>query len=681
MSSFDISNAGLQAQAAAIQVTSNNVANASTVGYKARESLFVDQYFKAVQSSGVAGAADFGTKRVDNQGALKGTTSVLDLAVQGQGMFRLSSQVSGDTANNYYSRNGSFSVDKDGYIVNANGLYLTGYQPNDTLTGVTTTLAGLKVPPSAIAPVASTAGDLVANLDTRVAEPLLVVGGVTTATPNTFRATDTDTFNHSTTVQVYDSKGLAHEVSLFFKKVDSTVVEDPRSLSTPKASATAVQYEVYMQADGVTMAATDAGNSGAATLGNAATTAAAKAQALADAYDLAAVASDDAARTYNVATAAFTSSVSAQTAALGSLAAVRPSAALSKASPETAAVVTAASALVTANTDLSDAVGALGKLEEAQATADAALAAASSLDTATYATLTLAATTAATAVSTYEDGDYEAAVLAQASAATSFDTALAAYDALTDAVTDPDAAAGVAAIAKYATSTTNVDTAEATVAKALAAKDVADAEAVATAAANSAAVAKTRVATLQFVDGKLLGSLTQVTGTDKPTSPLTLNADLADSNGIALFSVALDLSDMTAYGSAYQVTKNSADGYAAGALADMSIDETGQLTGQYTNGMSLVAGQLVLATFQSPDGLDPASGSVFSESYASGEPVLGIGTNSSFGAVRSRMLEQSTTDMAAELVNLMVQQRNYQANSQGLQAANTLLTTAINLGR
>jgi flagellar hook protein FlgE len=683
MSSFDISAAGLQAQSAAIQVTSNNVANASTVGYKARESLFVDQYFKAVQSSGVAGAADFGAKRVDTQGALKGSSSVLDLAVQGQGMFRLSSQVSGDTANNYYSRNGSFSVDKEGYIVNANGLYLTGYQPNDTLTGVTTTLAGLKVPPSAIAPVASKAGDLVANLDTRVAEPLLVVGGVATATPSTFRATDTDTFNHSTTVQVYDSKGLAHEVSLFFKKVDSTVVEDPRSLSTPKASATAVQYEVYMQADGVTMAATDAGNSGAATLGNAATTAAAQAQALAGAYDLAAAASDDASRTYNVATAAYTSSVSAQTAALGSLAAVRPSAALSKASGEAADVVTKASALVTANTDLGAAVAALGKLEDAQAAADAALAASSSLDTVNHATLTAAANTAKAATAAFSAGAYASAVLAQTAAATNFDTALKAYGtaAATKPVIDPDAASAVAAIAGYNSATTNVGVAEATVATALAAKNVADADAVTAAAANSAAVAKTRVATLQFVDGKLLGSLTQVTGTDKPTNPLTINADLADSNGISLFSVALDLSSMTAFGSAFQVTKNSADGYAAGALADMSIDETGQLTGKYTNGMSLIAGRLVLATFKSSDGLDPASGSVFSETFASGEPVLGIATNSSFGAVRSRTLEQSTTDMAAELVNLMVQQRNYQANSQGLQAANTVLTTAINMGR
>ena len=88
-----------------------------------------------------------------------------------------------------------------------------------------------------------------------------------------------------------------------------------------------------------------------------------------------------------------------------------------------------------------------------------------------------------------------------------------------------------------------------------------------------------------------------------------------------------------------------------------------------------------MPSFNSEAGLDPASGSVFSETFASGSPVLGTGTAGSFGMVRSMMLEQSTTDMAAELVNLMIQQRNYQANSQGLQAANTLLTTAINLGR
>ena len=678
MSSFDISIGGLQAQAAAIQVTSNNVANASTVGYKARESLFVDQYFKAVQSGGVAGAADTGAKRDTIQGALKGTNSVLDLAVQGQGLFQLSSQVSGDTANNYYSRNGSFSVNKDGYIVNANGLYLTGYQANDTLTGVSTKLGGLMAPPAAIAPMPSTAAKVVANLDTRVAAPRLVVGGVTTDAPKTFRATDTSTFNHSTSVQVYDSKGLAHEVSLFFKKVDSTVVEDPRSLTTPKAVATAVQYEVYMQADGVPMNATAAGNSGDATLGTEAITKAANSKALATAYDMAASDADAATRAHDVAAAAQRSSTSAEQAAVVSLAAVAriPQSAIS-ATQELDAGVLKDTLATTAMVDANKLIGLADTLKDARKTLATSLA---NLEGATAGDSTL-------------ENAYAAAVLAEATADNAFTTARDAFFETTDGAgkpkdssadalkSKPDAAAVLAALRSCDGAATDLAAAGSKLDDALA--DLSEKQDTLEAAAKAfnTDVAKTRVATLQFVDGKLLGSLTRVGGTDQPSNPLTLNADLNDSNGIPLFGVALDLSNMSAYGAAFQVTENKSDGYAAGSLADMGIDETGKITGQYTNGMSLVAGQVVLANFNSEAGLDPASGSVFTATFASGDPVLGTGTNGSFGAVRSRSLEQSTTDMASELVNLMVQQRNYQANSQGLQAANTVLTTAINMGR
>jgi flagellar hook protein FlgE len=678
MSSFDISIGGLQAQAAAIQVTSNNVANASTVGYKARESLFVDQYFKAVQSGGVAGAADAGAKRDTTQGTLKGTSSVLDLAVQGQGMFRLSSEVGGDNANNYYSRNGSFSVNKDGYIVNANGLFLTGYQANDTLTGVSTKLGGLMAPPAAIAPVASTAAKVVANLDTRVTGPLLVVGGVTTDTPKTFRPADTTTFNHSTTVQVYDSKGLAHEVSLFFKKVGSTVVEDPRSLTTPKAEATAVQYELYMQADGVTMSATAAGNSGAATLGNAATTAAATTQALATAYDNAAAKADAAARAFDVADAAYRSRESAEQSAVGSLAAV----ATIPLSAIAAAKTLGGDGKTLSNTDASDAMESANVLVTSAATL---------VEKRKGLAASLAALEGATDSNKAElEGNYTTAVVAEATAFKDFEEArneffadpAGAKPSPADAIKNsPDARVALAAIQGCQTAAGELRDAGERLDDALTNRTDADNDATAAAAAFNGAVAKTRVATLQFVDGKLLGSLTRVSGTDKPANPLTVQADLADSNGIPLFGVALDLSNISAYGAAYQVTENKADGYAAGSLADMGIDETGKVSGQYTNGMSLVAGQVVLATFNSEAGLDPASGSVFTATFASGDPVLGTGSSSSFGAVRSRSLEQSTTDMAAELVNLMVQQRNYQANSQGLQAANMLLTTAINLGR
>lgn len=675
MSTFDISAGGLQAQAAAIQVTSNNVANASTVGYKSRESLFVDQYFKAVQSGGTSGAADFGTKRVDTQGALKGTSSVLDLAVQGQGMFRLSSEVSGDAANNYYSRNGSFAVDKSGYIVNANGLYLTGYQPDATMSGTTATVAALKMPPPAIAPLASTTADLVVNLDTRVAAPMLVVGGVTTNVPKTFLASDPSTFNHSTTVQVYDSRGLPHQISLFFKKVDQTVVEDPRSLTTPKASATATQYEVYMQADGVTMNATAAGNQGTATLGAAADTALAKANALADRTAIVVAAAADTASSYNAAKSAEASAKAARAATLSNLAAVMPTAALIQAAPTAVAAITAASVLMTANSDLAAASAEVGRLTDAKADADAAVAA-DSPTSAGHSALVTAAQTAAAALAAYQT-TLDGVTATQGAAQTAFDTALGQVVPNTSS----DASAAMAAIAGYKSAATTLADATTALATALAAKNTADTKALDASRLNSEAVAKSRIGTLQFVDGQLVGSLTEVPGTGKPASPALFQAELADANGIPLFDVALDLSEITAFGSAYTVTKNGANGFAPGDLAGLSIDETGRLTGQYTNGMTLVAGQLVLAKFNSEAGLEAASGSVFTATYASGDPVLGVGTTGSFGMVRSMMLEQSTTDMAAELVNLMIQQRNYQANSQGLQAANTLLTTAINLGR
>jgi flagellar hook protein FlgE len=144
MSSFDSGIKGMNTQNAAIQVASNNIANANTVGYKARQSLFVDEYFKAAPTG-----EDAGTRRDAAQGAMKATSSALDLAVQGNGMFCLTSQVSGDTASStYYSRNGSFAVNKDGYIVNANGLFLNGYQPNATRTGATNTVGALMMPPA-----------------------------------------------------------------------------------------------------------------------------------------------------------------------------------------------------------------------------------------------------------------------------------------------------------------------------------------------------------------------------------------------------------------------------------------------------------------------------------------------------------------------------------------------------
>jgi flagellar hook protein FlgE len=684
MSIFDTSRRGLAVQAEAIKVTSNNVSNASTVGYKTRESLFVDQYFKAVQSAGTSGTADFGTKRVDQQGALQASSSALDLAVQGQGMFRLASLPAGDTASHYYSRNGLFSADKDGFIVNANGLFLTGYQPNANLTGVTGTLGGLKLPPASVAPVASTQGRVDANLDVRQAIPRLVVAGVITDVPKTFSADDASTFSSSTTVTAYDTKGLTHQVTVFLKKVDPTVVNDPRSLATPAAQATASQYEVYMMANGVLLTRAAAGMVGTGMLGPLAETAAAQARAVAEASRVASANAEAKAGSYRAAVADEAGAAAARTAALTQLAAVAPSAALIAASPEAAALVTAATALLTANTDLTNATARKGVLETAKAAADAALAGESPLNTVRFEALTAAAAAAQTALQAYESGSYSAATTNQVSKSEAFDDALVLAldsDAVARRSLIPASAAAHIAIEGYRAAVSSVAARGEATEAALTAKQ--DAETAATSAdlANKMQVAANRIGTLQFVDGQLVGSLTRNSVTGAPSLRSVFRAEMADSSGNPLFDLALDFSDITAYASAFQVREATADGYAPGALKGVSVDEMGFITGQYTNGKSLVAGQLVLATFDSEAGLDAASQSVFTESFASGKPVLGTGTTGSFGAIRSAMLEQSNIDMAGELVQLMIHQRNYQANSQGIRAADTVMTTAINLSR
>ena len=267
-------------------------------------------------------------------------------------------------------------------------------------------------------------------------------------------------------------------------------------------------------------------------------------------------------------------------------------------------------------------------------------------------------------------------VTAEDDAATAFSNAVEAYKpAAAPSATD---SAMAAAIVAYN------DANEAVTASALSVNKPGDgARAIYDAAfkANAEAVAKNSIGTLQFVDGQLLGSLTKDYTGKGPSVPTVFTAQLSDAQNLLLYGVKFDLSSMTAFGSADIVREASANGYAPGALSGVNVDSAGLITGQYSNGKTLVGGQLVLASFASSDGLQPASGTVFTETFASGAAVLGSGTTGSFGSIRSSSLEQSNIDMAAELVNLMIQQRNYQANSQGVSAANTVMTTAINMGR
>ena len=100
---------------------------------------------------------------------------------------------------------------------------------------------------------------------------------------------------------------------------------------------------------------------------------------------------------------------------------------------------------------------------------------------------------------------------------------------------------------------------------------------------------------------------------------------------------------------------------------------------RYTNGQTRVQGQLILATFANQQGLTPLGKTAWAQSFTSGEPVIGTPGSSTLGVVQSGALEASNVELSDQLVNLIVAQRNYQANAKTIQTEDAVTQTIINL--
>jgi len=146
-------------------------------------------------------------------------------------------------------------------------------------------------------------------------------------------------------------------------------------------------------------------------------------------------------------------------------------------------------------------------------------------------------------------------------------------------------------------------------------------------------------------------------------------------------SFKLDFSNTTNYASAFEVKRVDQDGYASGSLSGLSVDDKGFLRGQFTNGRTVVAGRLQLATFRGLGGLREVSNNTYQATDQSGEAIVGSGAEGIFGSIRSNSVEEANTDMAGELVRLMVQQRNYQANAQSIRTQVEILSVTIDVTR
>ncbi|UYK78714.1 flagellar hook-basal body complex protein [Xanthomonas sacchari] len=111
----------------------------------------------------------------------------------------------------------------------------------------------------------------------------------------------------------------------------------------------------------------------------------------------------------------------------------------------------------------------------------------------------------------------------------------------------------------------------------------------------------------------------------------------------------------------------------------MSIDEKGIVYARYSNNADKALGQIAVTNFVNPQGLSSLGDNAWAESSASGIARTGSPATSDFGSVQSGALESSTVDLTEQLVNMIVAQRNFQANSQVISTQDQVTQTIINM--
>lgn len=151
-------------------------------------------------------------------------------------------------------------------------------------------------------------------------------------------------------------------------------------------------------------------------------------------------------------------------------------------------------------------------------------------------------------------------------------------------------------------------------------------------------------------------------------------------NGAAAPQVfSINMQTTTQFGSPFAVQALGQDGFTAGRLNNISIGTDGVIFGRYTNGQSLALGQVTLANFGNPQGLQPQGNTAWSESFVSGPPLVGNPGTASLGVVQSGALEESNVQLTNELVKLITAQRNFQANATSIRTENTVTQDIINI--
>jgi flagellar hook protein FlgE len=187
-----------------------------------------------------------------------------------------------------------------------------------------------------------------------------------------------------------------------------------------------------------------------------------------------------------------------------------------------------------------------------------------------------------------------------------------------------------------------------------------------------------------YVDGNAVGTQQALTydSTGNLTAPaagLVTFPAYTPATGANPMNMTFDFSATKQYGDAFNVNAVSQNGFTTGKLTGISIDQSGVVQARFTNGNSTNLGQLAMANFANPQGLQQLGNQTWAQTNSSGQAVMGQAGNSGVGTVASGSLEESNVDTTGALVDMIKAQRDFQANAQMIQTDNQITQTIINI--
>ena len=661
--SFQQGLSGLNISSKALDAIGNNVANANTVGYKSAQAQFAD-VFAASLSGGGAGQVGIGAAvnrvaQTFSQGNVTATNNSLDLAINGNGLFRMSNN--GVIS---YTRNGQFQVDKEGYVVNGAGLRLTGYKADATGLITPGQFEDLQLVTTNIAPKQTTASTVQLNLDSRSSPPSLMTAGSATGTISVAGGgPPIGSTNDQLNVTVDGVTPLVPPTitipSSSYGSLDDVAAAIENAINThPDIAAANALVDVYPDSGNkLVIESRSRGSLGSQGLGSTVT--------------VSAVAGDNCFANFfgGVTTTAGADNFDpAQTGSYSFSTAQSVYDSLGNQHNMTLYFCKTAQANSTTTTwqTYASVDGVLEGPEITTSTYSVTTPFGGSVLDNTDSIEILVAGMPATTVTL----DYTALWTAPGSAFTSRAQAAEVLNA--SIVGTP--LDGIVSVADVGGRLVFTATNSASVALGAGGTVTADQMLGAGAALSAVSLASTTVTpTPELLTFDQYGALTGAYQTG--TWPL----DFRMSTGAANLTFDLSFQGTSQYGIGFGVNQLIQDGFTSGRLSSLEVSSDGILQGRYSNGQSRAMGQLVLANFNNANGLQSLGGNQWIETAESGQPIPGTPGQGSLGLVQSMAVEEANVDLTAELVQMITQQRVYQANAQTIKTQDQVLSTLVNL--